>query len=231
MIELASADVYYGKAQALHGMSLQAQSGRIVALMGRNGAGKSTTLKALAGWLRIANGSLKWHGKNIDHATPELLSGIGVSLVPEDRQIFPTLTLEENLAVATIAHRPEKWRTDDVFSLFPGLQHRRKAYGGALSGGEQQMLTIARALLTQPSVLLLDEPTEGLAPVVVNAVVDAIKSIASAGVAIVLVEQNASVPRLIADQFVIIDSGRPTWSGDRQAFMQDAQIVQRLLSV
>lgn len=231
MIELQDATVFYGSAQVLSSVSLRAECGEVVALIGRNGAGKTTTLRTLAGWLPFRNGTLRVGEELIDQAGPEVLSQLGVALVPADRQIFPTLSVEENLRMALVAHRPARWRIEDVYGLFPRLFERRKANGAALSGGEQQMLAIARALLCQPRVLLLDEPTEGLAPLLVDAVVDAIRMIAAEGLAIVLVEQNARIPSLLAKHFIVLDSGRVAWSGDRATFENDQATVNALLSV
>lgn len=231
MIELVDADVYYGNAQALYQVSFRVTPGQVVALMGRNGAGKSTALKALAGWLPCRRGSLLAAKKPVARATPELLSKLGVALVPEDRQIFSNLTVEENLKVATVAHPKGRWSEADIWRLFPGLHKRQRARGGALSGGERQMLSIGRALLCQPDALLLDEPTEGLAPVVVNALTEAIRMIADAGVGIALVEQNAKVPRKVASEFLVFDGGRIVWAGDRELLEREAPTVQRLLSV
>lgn len=231
MVELFEADVYYGRAQALHGVSLQVRPGEVVALLGRNGAGKSTTLKTLAGWLRCRRGRLSIDGRVVLSPTPEDTSRAGIALVPEDRQVFPTLTVTENLAIAQVAHASGRWRFDDIWHLFPRLSERRAARGSALSGGEQQMLSIGRALLCQPRTLLLDEPTEGLAPVVVSALTEAIRAIAASGMGIVLVEQNAKVPRQLASRFYVFDGGHIRWHGDRQQLDTDHETVARLLSV
>jgi len=231
MIELNSANVFYGAAQALSGVSVSASAGEIVALIGRNGAGKSTTLRTLAGWLVSRTGVLSVHGREVVQPSAERLSELGVALVPDDRQIFPTLTVEENLKMSLVAHRAARWDMNAVFDLFPRLQERRKAYGASLSGGEQQMLAIGRALLCQPRVLLLDEPTEGLAPVLASAVVDAVRAISAENIAIVLVEQNARIPLMLAHRFSVLDSGRVAWQGDRAAFLRDEATVNSILSV
>lgn len=231
MIELQGASVFYGSAQVLSSVSLRAASGEVAALIGRNGAGKTTTLRTLAGWLPCRSGTLMVNGNLVMQAGPEVLSRLGVALVPDDRQIFPTLSVEENLRMALVAHRSARWRVEDVYGLFPQLRERCKSSGAALSGGEQQMLAIARALLCQPRVLLLDEPTEGLAPLLIETVVDAIRMIAGEGLAIVLVEQNARIPSLLAKHFFVLDSGRVAWSGDRTSFEREQATVNALLSV
>lgn len=231
MIELDAADVFYGAAQALFGVSVTARPGEVVALLGRNGAGKSTTLRTMAGWHGMRGGTIRLSGETLDQPTAEDMSLRGVALVPEDRQVFPTLTVEENLRMALVTHKPARWTLEGIYDFFPRLGERRSAYGAALSGGEQQMLAIARALLCQPETLLLDEPTEGLSPVLAEAVVEAIRSIAAERMAIVIVEQNARIPLKLAHRFYVLDSGRVAWSGGRAAFARDEAQVNRLLSL
>ena len=205
--------------------------GESLALAGRNGAGKSTTLKTLAGQLRCRSGKLLLEGLQLDHPTPERISRAGIAYVPEDRQVFPTLTVEENLLIAQIAHRPGDWTVARVYETFPRLYERRTALGQALSGGEQQMLAIGRALVCNPRILLLDEPTEGLAPTVVQTLVDAIKGIVESGIGLILVEQNFKIPKMLAHRFIILDSGRIVWSGNSAELDASEDIVTRLLSL
>ncbi|MGQ3070790.1 MAG: ABC transporter ATP-binding protein [Ferrovibrionaceae bacterium] len=213
MLALSQADVFYGRAQALHALDLAVAPAEIVAMVGRNGAGKSTALKALAGLLSLGAGRRLLDGRDITGLAPHRTSRAGVALVPEDRQIFGNLSAEENLDLAAVSHRPGPWTKARVFALFPRLAERARARGLTLSGGEQQMLAIGRALMTNPRYLLLDEPTEGLAPVVVAQMCNAIAAIARDGVGILLVEQNAKVPRLLARRFLVVDGGRITWEG------------------
>ncbi len=229
MLELRDADVFYGKAQALHGVCFSVAPGDIVALIGRNGAGKSTLLRALAGAHRLTRGERRLDGDDITTAPAHVCSRRGISLVPEDRQIFSNLTAEENLRLVEVLHPPGFWTRERVYRLFPRLAERRKANGISLSGGEQQMLAIARSLLANPRYLLLDEPTEGLAPIIVDAIIAAISEINRQGTAIVLVEQNFKVPRLLARYFHLIDSGRLTWHGDASKVdeARDLLIVRR----
>lgn len=231
MLKLDQADVYYGEAQALYRVSVELDAGEAVALLGRNGAGKSTTMKALAGWMTCRRGSLSIDGRDFTGGGPEAVSMAGVALVPEDRQVFPTLTVEENLRIAQVAHPARPWGIADIWELFPQLKERRTAAGASLSGGEQQMLSIGRALMCQPRALLLDEPTEGLAPVVVATLTEAIRRIIDTGMSVVLVEQNARVPRRVASRFYVFDSGRVAWEGDKVALDRDAEEIGKLLSV
>lgn len=213
MLELRDAEAGYGKAQALHRVSLTVRPGHVTALVGRNGAGKSTSLKVLMGQLKLRDGSRWLDGRDVSHTSPEKLSRQGVALVPEDRQIFSGLSCEENLRLAALSHVPGPWTLGTVHALFPRLRERGSAAGTSLSGGEQQMLAIGRALMTNPRYLLLDEPTEGLAPVIVEQIVLAVAKIRDAGMGVLLVEQNLRVPRRLADRYVLLDSGRNTWNG------------------
>ena len=231
MLALEKAEVFYGKAQALHGLSIEVRAGEIVSLIGRNGAGKSTTLKALIGLLPIASGRRLLDGQDVSRKKPHEMSRLGVSFVPEMRQIFPNLTVRENLLIGQVAHQPGPWTVERVEHLFPILRERASATGDTLSGGEQQMLAIARGLLSNPKILLLDEPTEGLAPLVVAAVRDAIVEINRQGVPILLVEQNLRVPLKIAHRQYIIDNGAMVWSGATADLLADRPLVERHLGI
>ncbi|TMV67264.1 ABC transporter ATP-binding protein, partial [Thioclava sp. BHET1] len=179
---------YYGKSHILQGVSLELGAGEIVTLLGRNGAGKSTTLKSAVGAVPPRAGRVELGGRDITGQPAHRIASAGLSLVPEDRGIFQTLSVEENLRIAM--RRGAQWQMADIYRIFPRLQERRRNGGGQLSGGEQQMLSIARALLNGPKVLMLDEPVEGLAPVIVDEIVEQIRAIRAAGVPILLVEQN-----------------------------------------
>ncbi len=231
MLELERAQVFYGGAQALFDVSMAIEPGEVVALVGRNGAGKSTALKALAGWEPLREGTIRWNGSPLRAVSAEQMSRLGIALVPDSRQVFPLLSVEENLRMSSVAHKASRWTIESAFSLFPRLAERRTAAGAALSGGEQQMLAIARALLCQPAVLLLDEPTEGLSPLMAQAVVEAIRTIASEQIGIVIVEQNARIPLQLARLFYVLDSGCVAWKGNREAFLRDEDKVNRLMSV
>lgn len=210
---LKDCDTFYGKAQALHGVTLAVPVGQITSIVGRNGAGKSTLLKTLMGLQPLSKGQRLMDDSDLSDCAPHQLNKLGLAYVPEDRQVFPNLTVMENLAVSTFAHRELDWNTAKVLELFPRLCERRTALGGVLSGGEQQMLAIGRALLCNPRFLLLDEPTEGLAPIVVEQLVMAISSIRDEGVGVVLVEQNLSIPLSISDTIYALETGRVRWAG------------------
>ena len=229
MLALENAEVFYDKAKALHGVSIDVRMGEIVSLIGRNGAGKSTTLKALIGLLPITTGRRVLDGLDVSGRRPHHMSRLGVAYVPEMRRIFPNLTVRENLVMGQVAHAPGHWTMERVASLFPILQERAAATGDTLSGGEQQMLAIARALLGNPRVLLLDEPTEGLAPLVVAAVRDAIVEINRQGVPILLVEQNLRVPLKIAHRQYIIDNGAIVWEGSTAELLANRPLVESYL--
>jgi len=215
MLELRNADVFYGKAQALHGIAIACAPNEVLALVGRNGAGKSTTLRAMMGQIPLRQGQRVLDGTDITGLPLPDSSRRGIALVPDSRDIIGGLSAEENLVLATLSHPPGHWTIGRVYELFPRLRERRLAQGTSLSGGEQQMLAIGRALLTNPRYLLLDEPTEGLAPVIIEQIVAAIEFVSRSGVAVLLVEQNFRVPRRVASRFCLLDSGRVVWSGGR----------------
>ncbi len=215
MLELRNADVFYGKAQALHGITIACAPNEVLALVGRNGAGKSTTLRAMMGQIPLRQGQRALDGADITGLSLPDSSRRGIALVPDSRDIIGGLSAEENLVLATLSHPVGHWTIERVYELFPRLRERRLAQGTSLSGGEQQMLAIGRALLTNPRYLLLDEPTEGLAPVIIEQIVAAIEFVSRSGVAVLLVEQNFRVPRRVAKRFCLLDSGRVVWSGGR----------------
>jgi branched-chain amino acid transport system ATP-binding protein len=231
MLALESVDVFYGKAQALHGVSIGVERGEIVSIIGRNGAGKTTTLKAAMGLLDCARGRRVLEGADVTTWPPHRLSRAGVSYVPETRRIFTNMTVRENLAMGAVVHRPGAWTFERVCALFPVLAERATTSGDALSGGEQQMLAIARGLMSNPKVLLLDEPTEGLAPLIVKTVQESIVAINKAGVSIVLVEQNLRVPLAVAHRQFIVDNGRIVWRGTTAELLKDRATVERYLSI
>jgi len=231
MLSLEKVNVFYGKAQVLHGISIRVGRGEIVSLIGRNGAGKSTTLKTMIGLLPCASGKRMLDGKDVTEMKAHLLSRAGIAYVPETREIFPNLTVAENLRAAQINHKSGYWTFERVYELFPILQDRAKSNGDTLSGGEQQMLAIARGVLTNPSVLLLDEPTEGLAPLMVSAVKEAIVNINKAGVPILLVEQNLKIPLKIAHRQYVIENGIIVWEGTSAELLKDKKNVERYLSL
>jgi branched-chain amino acid transport system ATP-binding protein len=231
MLSLEAVDVFYGKAQALHGVSIAVERGEVVSIIGRNGAGKSTLLKTAVGLLACARGRRVFAGTDATAWQPHRLSRAGLAFVPETRRIFANMSVRENLAMGAIVHAPGHWTLERVCELFPSLRERANASGDSLSGGEQQMLAIARALMSNPKVLLLDEPTEGLAPLLVQAVENAILAINREGVAIILVEQNLRVPLAVAHRQFILDNGAIVWRGTTAELLADRVTVERYLSI
>lgn len=213
MIALENACVKYGHALALDGVTLRVAPGEIVAIVGRNGAGKSTTLKAMAGLLPLSAGRRLVGGQDATALPVERVNQLGVALVPDTRRIFPNLSVRENLRMGALAHAPGHWTMERVLDIFPRLRERIEFGGDQLSGGEQQMLSIARALLGNPKVLLLDEPTEGLAPLIVNLLIDVFAEVNRHGTGIVLVEQNLKVPMRLAQRQYVLDHGSVAWHG------------------
>ena len=220
---------YYGKSHVLQGVSLEVREGELVTLLGRNGAGKSTTLKSIAGVIPPPKGSITFAGEAVHQLATHIVAQRGICLVPEHRGIFKLLTVEENLMLAQRKKSP--WQLDDIYRIFPRLKERRGNGGGQLSGGEQQMLAIGRALMNAPKLLMLDEPVEGLAPVIVEEIVAQLKVIKAAGVSILLVEQNLEVCTQLADRHYIIEQGAVVHEASNNAFMADNIIKDRYLGV
>ncbi len=210
MLELDAVDAAYGESQVLHAVSLAVPDGQVVALLGRNGAGKSTTLKTIMGLVTPRSGSVRFGEAEIGGLPPHRINRRGIAYVPEERRIFGDLTVDEHLAIAA---RSSTWTAARVFEIFPPLAALRGRRGRYLSGGEQQMLAIARALVTGPRLLLLDEPAQGLAPVIVDAVSAAIEALRAQGLAILLVEQNIELALDAADRVAIIDQGAIVFDG------------------
>jgi branched-chain amino acid transport system ATP-binding protein len=231
MLALEGVDVRYDKTTALESVSLQVSAGEVVALLGRNGAGKTTTLRACMGLLACARGRRLFQGRDVTSLRAHEMSRLGVAYVPEDRQVFPNLTVEENLAIAGVAHAPGHWTVPRVYELFPRLQERARSKGISLSGGEQQMLAIARAVLTNPKVLMLDEPSEGLAPLIVRDVHQAIVAINRQGVAMLLVEQKLAIPLAVSHRICVMDHGEIAWSGTTAQFRADRANIEMRMTV
>ncbi len=229
MLDVRDVHSYYGKSHILQGVSLSIGEGETVTLLGRNGAGKSTTLKTIAGVVAPRDGAVMFRGKPIGGIASYRIASRGVCFVPEQRGIFRLLTVEENLRLG--ARRDSPWQLDDVYRIFPRLKERRRNGGAQLSGGEQQMLAIGRALMNRPHLLMLDEPVEGLAPVIVEEIVAQLKAIKAAGVAILLVEQNLEVCTQLADRHYIVEQGRIVYEGDNASFTADHTVKDRYLGV
>jgi len=229
LLSLQNVQAAYGKSIALQDVSMEVRRGEIVSLMGRNGMGKTSTLNTVVGVLPKTAGTVRLDGEDISAIEPDEISRRGVALVPADRGIFTLLSVEENLKIAR-RHYAE-WTLDTVYQAFPRLKERRRNLGGALSGGEQQMLAIARALVQGPKVLLLDEPTEGLAPVIVEELVGLIGRVGSSGVSIVLVEQTFAVCRALASRHYILEEGAVVFEGPTSALDRDPGILERFLGL
>lgn len=229
VLEVVDVHSHYGKSHVLQGVSLTVKAGEVVTLLGRNGAGKTTTFKSIVGLLPPSRGKVLFQGTDITGQEVFQTAVKGLCLVPEHRGIFGLLTVEENLAIA--ARRSSPWQLADVYRIFPRLKERRKNGGAQLSGGEQQMLAIARALMNHPKLLLLDEPVEGLAPVIVEEIVEQLKQIRSTGMPIVLIEQNLEVCCQLASRHYILEQGRVAYAGDNEAFANDHAVKDRYLGV
>ena len=222
-------DAYYGMGHILHGLSLRVAEGEVVAMLGRNGAGKTTTLRCITGLTPPRRGEIRYQGRSIAGAPPHRIARMGIALVPETRDIFSYLTVKENLVIAQRAG--SRWRMETVLERFPKLAERLPNKGRELSGGEQQMLAIARALLTGPDLLLLDEPSQGLAPLVVNAVMDTIRGLKAERVSMLLVEQNAEMALQLADRVYVIDHGTVVFEGTPAALRAEHQVTATYLGV
>lgn len=229
ILDVDNLHAHYGKSHVLQGVNFKVGDGELITLLGRNGAGKTTTLKSIAGVVAPTQGRVAFGGKPIQGLSPHVIARQGVCLVPEHRGIFKLLTVEENLMLGLRKRSP--WQLEDVYRIFPRLQERRRNGGGQLSGGEQQMLAIGRALMNDPKLLMLDEPVEGLAPVIVEEIVAQLKTIKAAGVAILLVEQNLEVCTQLADRHCILEQGRIVYTADNRTFLADEEVKDRYLGV
>ena len=228
LLEVNDIHTYYGNIHALKGVSFEVDSGEIIALIGANGAGKTTTLRTISGLMDPREGSVFYDGEDISNSRADTLVSKGISMVPEGRGVFAKLTVEENLDMGAYTRRDAGIKEDlaGAYELFPRLEERKKQVAGTLSGGEQQMLAIARALMAKPRLLLLDEPSMGLAPVLVDGVFDTVERIASEGVTILLVEQNAHMALQIADRGYVLQSGEVAIA-DTAANLRQNETVQR----
>jgi branched-chain amino acid transport system ATP-binding protein len=232
-LSLSGVDALYGESHVLHGVSFSLAAGRVLALLGRNGAGKTTCMSSIIGFVPPRRGEVHLFGEPIGRLSPEAISRKGVGFVPQGRRIFPTLTVRENLAVAA-RHRagtPVPWTLERVVKLFPRLEERLQQTAGSLSGGEQQMLAIGRALMSNPRVLLMDEPSEGLAPLIVHEVGKTIARLKQEGQSIVLVEQNIKLTLELADDVVIVNTGAVAFSGTAAETRTNDKVIAQHLGV
>ena len=233
MLEVEALETAYGQSQVLFGVSLGVRAGEVVTLLGRNGMGKTTTVRSIMGMVRVRGGTITFEGKPLHGLPSYRVAQAGLGLVPEGRQVFPNLTVRENL-VATAANRSRRadpWTLDRILALFPQLAERRGHFGSQLSGGEQQMLAIGRALMTNPRMLILDEATEGLAPRVCVDIYRAIESLKASGLAILIIDKDLRALTRIADRHYVLEKGRVVWSGVSPELAANRDVQQRYLGV
>ena len=233
MLEVSGLDAYYGRAHILADVALTVERGEVVVLLGRNGAGKSTTLKSIMGLVRPAAGRVLFQGRAMTGLPPHAIAKAGLGYVPEDRRVFTELTVRENLEVGRQPARPDAptWTPERLFALFPNLAEMGERPGGRMSGGEQQMLTIARSLMGNPALILLDEPSEGLAPVIVEQMAHTIRALKAEGLSVLLSEQNLHFASLVSDRAYIIEKGRIRYQGTMTELAADARVRAAYLTV
>ena len=231
MLDVSDLHAFYGKSHVLHGVNLSVAEGEIVCLLGRNGVGRSTTAKAVMGQV-LARGSVRYRGQEILGRKAYEIARLGVGYVPEDRAIFPDLTVKQNLmlGVKDTRHRG-RWRLEDMYALFPRLEERRDTPGGVLSGGEQQMLTLCRTLMGDPDLIMIDEPTEGLAPKIVALVADFLRELRRRGIGVLLVEQKLTIALEVADRCLVMGHGEIVFDGTPDALRADAAIRREWLEI
>jgi len=231
MLEVEGIHTYYGQSHVLFDVSLRVSEGEVVFLLGRNGAGKTTTLRSIVGLTPPRRGRIRYRGEDITGLPPHRIAQRGVAYVPDDRRIFPDLTVQENLEIASRARGSHYWTLDRVFELFPVLREKRHHRGSALSGGEQKMLAVARALVGNPDLLLLDEPLEGLAPLLVRTLEERIRVLKRSGLTVLLAEQNVPAVLRMADRGYIIDDGRIRFEGTVEDLRHQEEVRRRYLLI
>jgi branched-chain amino acid transport system ATP-binding protein len=234
MLELKEIHTYYGLSHVIQGVSLTVEKGEIITLIGRNGAGKTTTLKSIIGLTPPRAGTITFQGEDITHLPTHLISQRGISFVPEERRVIPNLTVAENLKIGMLKNKDKSKNSkllERTFAYFPRLQERLTQKGGSLSGGEQQMLTMARGLVSDPAIMLIDEPTEGLMPLLVNQIAIILQEMNKDGVTVLLVEQNVEMALAISTRGYVIDQGVIQFTGPAKELQQNREIQQRYLAV
>ena len=231
MLEVDAVHSYYGDSHVLHGVSLSVKEGEVVSLLGRNGAGKTTTVLTIMGYLAPRPGRIVYNGREIGGWPPHRVARQGFGFVPQERGIFPSLTVKENLTVAARGGKNARWKLDDIYKLLPRLKEREGNLGFQLSGGEQQLLSIGRALMLNPTLMLLDEPSEGLAPMIVEEVMRLLAALKTQGLAILLVEQNLRVALDVSDRHYILSKGEVCFTGTSAELEHNDHVLKTYLSV
>jgi branched-chain amino acid transport system ATP-binding protein len=231
MLEISGLNAYYGKSHVLHGVDFQIQTGEIVSLLGRNGSGRSTTAKAIMGLVH-ATGRINWKGADLTGLTPFQIARKGIGYVPESRDIFPRLTVLQNLQLGLKSVRkPGRWSLQDMYDMFPRLKEREHTEAGVLSGGEQQMLTLCRSLMGDPDLIIVDEPTEGLAPMIVSQVGDYLRRLKTCGISVLLIEQKLTIAMEISDRVLVMGHGQVVFEGSPQQLKQSESVRREWLEV
>jgi len=233
VLEIDRIDVFHGRSQVLFGLDLRVRPGQAVAVMGRNGMGKTTTLRAIMGLARVGNGAIRFRGEDIANRPPHRIARAGIGLVPEGRRIFPNLSTRENLlaAAANRRNRADAWTLPRVFDLFPQLAERAAVPGTQLSGGEQQMLAIGRALMTNPDLLILDEATEGLAPLARTAIWQCLARLKAEGLALLVVDHDPAALAALADDVCVLEKGRAVWTGSGTLLAADLTVLRKYIGI
>jgi branched-chain amino acid transport system ATP-binding protein len=233
LLSVEAIQTFYGTFQALRRVSLEVDAGEVVTILGANGSGKTTLLRTISGLVSHTSGKIHFNGKQLERIAPDVIVKLGMSHCPEGRMLFPELTVQKNLELGAYVHRKKKSLIEEtrneVFELFPRLKERKKQAAGTMSGGEQQMLAIGRALMSRPRLLMLDEPSLGLAPLVVTSIMDTLLEIKKRGMAILLVEQNAAESLRIADRGYVLETGKVVVSGNRESLVSDERVKQSYL--
>lgn len=230
LLHVANLQAYYGKSHVLHGVDLTVGEGEVVCLLGRNGVGRSTTAKAIMG-LVDCTGTVRFKGSDLMGEKAFRIARSGIGYVPEDRQVFPTLTVYENLLLGLKGKNPGRWRFEDMYALFPRLQERRDTQAGVLSGGEQQMLTLARTMMGDPDLVIIDEPTEGLAPLIVALVADFLRMLRTRGTSVLLIEQKLTIALEVSQRAYVMGHGHMVFEGTPEALRANKVIRQEWLEV